>query len=128
MTVHAALDTLRSVGTVALCEGRIALEYPLPAPPAVAEAIDVLRRNRLAALALLKQRPLAAAPWSAEALDSERRFRCPEARLYHLLGHEVETPEGRGKLLGLVNGAEVLLDRRKRTSRFPVGTIFVRAD
>lgn len=36
--------------------------------------------------------------WPPECLESEKRFGCPEARLYPLLGKEVRTPEGTGTL------------------------------
>ncbi len=50
-------------------------------------------------------------PWPPESLDCERRFGHPSARLYPLLGHRVETPQGPGELRQVLNEtAAVVLD------------------
>ena len=47
--------------------------------------------------------------WPEECLDTERRFRTPGALLFPLIGGEVKTALGPGKLLQVLNGTAAVL-------------------
>ena len=125
MTVVEAVHTIKAVGgRVRLMGDFIRCRIPDPTPEPVAEALDVLRRHKPEALALLGRQQ-----WSPECLAAERKFRIPSAKLYPLLNHLVLTPEGAGILLQVFGDcAQVHFKGEPRTREFRIEQIAVAAD
>ncbi len=133
MTVAQAVHAIESVGgRVSLKGDRIRCRIPDPTPEPVAEAVEVLRRHKPEALALLGRQPGPDHPeprWPPECLAAERTFCVPSAKLYPLLNHLVLTPEGPGKLLSVFQDrVEVHLQGESKTRRFRPGEIAISAD
>ena len=132
MTVAQAVHTIESVGgRVRLKGDRIRCRIPHPTPEPVADALEVLRRHKPEALALLGWRssPAAEPRWSAECLAAECRFRIPAAKLYPLLNHLVLTPDGAGILLQVFDDrVQVHLKGKRRTREFRPEEIAVSDD
>ena len=124
MTLEVAIETLRRVGPVTVEEGMICCDVPDPAPAEVDRALEVLRRNKPEALALLQT-----SAWPPECLAAERKFRIPSAKLYPLLNHLVLTPAGAGILLQVfADRVQVHLKGEPRTREFRPEQIAVAAD
>ena len=102
MTVTQAFHAIESVGGRVRLEGdRIRCRIPDPTPQPVAEAVEVLRRQKPEALALLgwQSGTTPETQWPPKCLAPERKFGVPSARLYPFLDHVVMTPEGPARLL-----------------------------
>lgn len=132
MTVPQAVHAIESVGGRVRLEGdHIRCRIPDPTPEPVAEAVEVLRRHKPEALALLgRQSELAPEPqWPPESLAAERKFRIPSAKLYPLLNHLVLTPEGAGILLQVFDDrVQVHFESEARTREFRPEQIAVSDD
>jgi hypothetical protein len=124
MTVAQAVHAIQSVGGQVRLKGdRIRCRIPDPAPEPVAEAVEVLRRHKPEALALLGPK------WHPECLAAERKFRMPSAKLYPLLNHPVWTPTGKGTLLQVFsNHVTVHFKNEPRTCEFRPEDIAVSDD
>ena len=132
MTVTQAVHAIESVGgRVRLKGDRIRCRIPDPTPEPVTEAVEVLRRHKPEALALLGRQsgPDPEPQWPPECLAAERKFRIPSAKLYPLLNHLVLTPEGAGILLQVFcDRVQVHFKGEPRTREFKPETIFVTDD
>ncbi len=64
-------------------------------------------------------RPAKPDPMEITVADLESRFGRPHARLFHLIGHEVQTPLGRGKLLQVFSTRATVDCRRKNSQGEP---------
>ncbi len=132
MTVTQAFHAIESVGGRVRLEGdRIRCRIPDPTPHPVAEAVEVLRRHKPEALALLGRQsgPVSEPLWPPECLAAERKFGVPSAKLYPLLDHVVLTPEGAGMLLQVfADRVQVHFQGESRTREFRPEEIAVSAD
>ena len=132
MTVAQAVHAIESVGGQVRLKGdRIRYRIPHPAPEPVAEAVEILRRHKPEALALLgwQSDPDPESRWPPECLAAERKFRIPAAKLYPLLDHLVLTPEGAGILLRVFDDRVAVHFRgESRTREFRPEEIAVSAD
>lgn len=78
------------------------------------ELVEQLRANKPKLLDLVELRT-----WPKESRDAVRRFGRPYARLYPFLGREVETPQGRGRLLQVfAERVTVVLDTEPSRASF----------
>jgi len=105
MTAAEVLQALADAGcTVSLqADDRILVKGPL-----TDELRRGIRENKVALLALLMWAEPAA--WPAECLEAEERFASRHARLFPLIGQEVNTVYGRGRLWQVFKeGAGVIL-------------------
>ena len=132
MTVTQALHAIESVGGRVRLEGdRIRCRIPDPTPQPVAEAVEILRRQKPVALELLGRRSgtTPETQWPPKCLASERKFRVPAAKLYPLLDHVVLTPEGAGVLLQVfADRVQVHFQGEPRTREFRPDDIAIPAD
>ncbi len=132
MTVTQAVHAIEVVGGRVRLEGdRIRCRIPDPTPQPVAEAVEVLRRQKPEALALLGRQsgPASEPLWPPECLAAERKFGVPSAKLYALLDHRVLTPEGAGILLQVFHDrARVHFKGEPRTREFHPEQIAIAAD
>ena len=105
--------------------------FPTPRPSRLPRPVEVLRRHKPEALALLGWRssPAAEPRWPPECLAAERKFHIPAAKLYPLLNHLVLTPAGTGILLQVFSDrVQVHLKGQRRTREFRPEQIAVAAD
>ncbi len=96
MQAQALLSTLGEKGITVRHDGdQLAVG---PKSRLTPELREELRDHKLELLTLLRSE------WPEECLDTERRFRTPGALLFSLIGGEVKTALGPGKLLQVLNG------------------------
>lgn len=111
-----AIRELEQVGGSLTLEGD-AIRYRVPKDRADVDALVAeLRRHRDEVGNLLRERER---QWPPASLEAERRFGHYSARLYPLLGTQVRTPRGTGRLVQVfTDRASVLQDRADRVSFF----------
>ena len=132
MTVTQAFHAIESVGgRVRLKGDRIRCRIPDPTPEPATEAVEVLRRHKPEALALLGRQSgtTPETQWPPESLAAERKFGVPSAKLYPLLNHLVLTPEGAGILLQVFHDrVQVHFKGEHKTRQFRPEQIAIPAD
>ena len=134
MTVPQAISEIESAGGFVQARGnRIRCRVPKPRPVQVAEAVEVLFRNKRETLSLLRRSrsgpDRSEIRWHPVCLASQRKFGTPSARLYPLLGHSVVTPAGQGVLKQVFSDCvRVHFKGEQQTREFYPGEIAVPAD
>jgi hypothetical protein len=104
VNVEDLLAEVEALGVTVDLDGDVLTFRPGSALPP--RLVEELRGHKPELLELVSLRG-----WPEESRDAVRRHCRPEARLYPLVGHEVETPEGDGRLVAVFpDRAAVTLD------------------